>query len=64
LNLKEKTLLVWDAGGLGADHAAALAPYYGETIYFNPYQRAFCESADYFVGRGFEGVRKTLYFWD
>ncbi len=30
--------------------------------YFTPFCRAFCESRDYFVGRGFEHTKKVLYF--
>jgi len=62
--LSEITVLTKDAGGLGCEHAVSLGKSCKESIYFNNWQDGFCESRKYFMGRGFENIKKTLYFDD
>jgi hypothetical protein len=62
--LSEMVVLVKDSGGLGIEHAVAMGKAVKECIYFNTWQDGFCESKKYFMGRGFENIKKTLYFDD
>ena len=62
--LSEMVVLVKDSGGLGVEWACSMAPAVKEVIYFNTWQDGFCESRKWMLGRGFEGIKKTLYFDD
>jgi len=62
--LSELIVLFKDSGGLGIEHAVAMGKAVKECIYFNTWQDGFCESKKYFLGRGFENIKKTLYFDD
>ena len=62
--LSEMIVLCKDSGGLGVEHAVAMGKAAKECIYFNNWQDGFCESRKYFMGRGFENIKKTLYFDD
>ena len=57
---KDKTVLMWDLGN-GIEHAVRLAKDFKRVMYCTPPSN---ETSQYFVGRGFEGVQKILYFFD
>jgi len=61
-NLKDKKVLVWDANGLGVEHAIRLSLDFGKIWYYCPWQTGFPVIESYALGYGMEGIEKILYF--
>lgn len=63
VNLKEKTVLVYD-NGLFVETAKTLAKSFKKVYYYMPWKSAFPKSNQYIVGVGIEGIERIWNFWD
>lgn len=59
MNLKNKTLLFHDEGGICLPFAIRLARDYGRVLYFNEWESAFSVSKDNRIGEGFDDIEKV-----
>ena len=62
-NLKTKTCLIYDSGGLSVEFAIRMAKDFKKVWYFVPWASAFPKSNLALIGDGFEGVERVLDFW-
>lgn len=62
VNLKEKTILVWDFGAFSYV-AERFAKDYGRVLYYCPYDESFPRYNKYVIGSGLENVQKIDSFW-
>lgn len=63
LNLKDKTVLVWD-NGLFVSFAEMLTRYFGKVLYFMPWADGFPESSELLPGDGIDGMVRVKHPWE
>jgi len=63
MNLKNKTILVWDYG-LFTEIAAALIRDFKQVFYYVPWQDAFPSSSKQKIGIDFKGITRIQNFWE
>ena len=64
MNLSSKKVLIWDANGLGIEHAIRMAKDVGKVWYFTPWQTGFPLFESYAHGYGLKDIEKVLHFFD
>ena len=60
MNLSSKKVLIWDANGLGIEHAIRMAKDVGKVWYFTPWQTGFPLFESYAHGYGLKDIEKVL----
>jgi hypothetical protein len=62
MDFANKKVLVWDAVGLGVEHAVRLGRDFKKCYYYTPWETAMFEAFAH--GKGMENIEKVLYFFD
>lgn len=63
MNFKDKSVLVYDAGGLFISFAERLARDFGRVGYMVEWESGFADGRELLVGSGLAGVDRIRYFW-
>ena len=64
MNLKEKSVCVYDGGGLFSPLAELLVKDFGRVGYFVPWESSFPDGRELIIGSGLNGVDRIKHFWD
>jgi hypothetical protein len=64
MNLSKKNVLVWDAAGLGIEHALRISKDVSKVWYYTPWQTGFPVFESYAHGCGLGEIEKVLHFFD
>jgi hypothetical protein len=62
VNLKAKTVLVWD-NGIFAEIAVTLAKSFGRVLYYVPWTNGYPKSNALLIGHGVEGIERVSSPW-